>query len=57
MCDIVENYAKKKVDEERVAGIRKLVSTCRELGAQDCDIVAKVAEKYNITQEAALAYM
>lgn len=73
MCDIVENYAKMKVDEatkkvtaevtakvtaeERIAGIRKLVSTCRELGAQDCDIVAKVAEKYNISQEAALAYM
>lgn len=65
MCDIVENYAKKKVDEatakvtaeERAAGIRNLISASREYGIAEPDIVAKVAEKYNITQEAALAYM
>ncbi len=53
MCDLVEEYAKKRADEV----IKKSVTMLRKHGIKDTEIVNDIMENYQLTREAALSYM
>ena len=52
---LVEDGIERGIRQEREEGIRVLITTCRELGLDDKNIILKVMEKYRLTYDEVLS--
>ncbi|MBQ8316786.1 MAG: hypothetical protein IJX85_00460 [Lachnospiraceae bacterium] len=55
--DMVEEGRELGIEEERAAGIRKLVATLRELDAEDCAIVDALVKQYDLADSEAKTFL
>ena len=54
---MVEEGRELGIEEERAAGIRKLVATLRELDAEDCAIVDALVKQYDLADSEAKTFL
>lgn len=57
MCKAVEEIRKKYIDKGIKEGIRALITTCQEFNVSYEDVLEKLKEKYNLSDEESQNYM
>ena len=61
MCDalveLMEDYVKEQVEEQREAGMKSLICSLRNLGISRKETVLQLAEQYSLADESAEQYV